>query len=326
MDQEYNLDLSPAALSSTASELVIALDKAIDSVKRFGAETGSGLEKELQAQCQKLYGILSQLQLIFLTYTKHWSPDNLEIDPPLDPMIYNWISDCTLTVLGLQTEVDRQSEGVNEDGFVEVAGPGEDEEMELKRLSAQLKEHTNSMSDFLPILRCDLDEFLNSNIGRTEFSQRFENDASFRSPKHETAVDFLRSALYSLNDEIKTSLAGLQKNDVTADARDDVKALQPELSRCITALTEVLTNHSSEWIESMLNGRMTYAEFCQIDTRKVQKYEDVFKEFNRLFSPFWERGHWVSLKDNKIKKDDLEEAGIEKVSGTVRDITEMLKA
>ncbi len=240
MDQEYNLDLSPAALSSTASELVIALDKAIDSVKRFGAETGSGLEKELQAQCQKLYGILSQLQLIFLTYTKHWSPDNLEIDPPLDPMIYNWISDCTLTVLGLQTEVDRQSEGVNEDGFVEVAGPGEDEEMELKRLSAQLKEHTNSMSDFLPILRCDLDEFLNSNIGRTEFSQRFENDASFRSPKHETAVDFLRSALYSLNDEIKTSLAGLQKNDVTADARDDVKALQPELSRCITALTEVL--------------------------------------------------------------------------------------
>jgi len=76
----------------------------------------------------------------------------------------------------------------------------------------------------------------------------------------------------------------------------------------------------------MLNGKMTYAEFCQIDTRKVQKYEDVFKEFNRLFSPFWERGHWVSLKYNKITKNDLEEAGIEKVSGTVRDITEMLKA
>jgi hypothetical protein len=263
-------------------------------------------------------------------------------------MIYNWISDCTLTVLGLKAEADRQSEGVNEDGFVEVVGPEEDEERELKKLSAQMKEHLDSMSDFLPILRCDLDEFLNSNIGRVEFGTSFDNgasfssptdqtsldylrstlynDASFRSPMNHTRLDYLRSALYSLSDEIKASLNGLQKYDVEKDVKDDVEALQQEFSRCITALAEVLSNHGSEWIESMLGGRMTYAEFCQIEVRKVNNYKDVFRQFNNLFSPLWERGHWVSLKDNKISRDDLHEAGLEKVCDAVKDILGMLNA
>ena len=42
----------------------------------------------------------------------------------------------------------------------------------------------------------------------------------------------------------------------------------------------MLTNNGSEWIESMLAGKMTFQEFSGLDRFRIREYSSIYAKFN----------------------------------------------
>jgi len=103
-------------------------------------------------------------------------------------------------------------------------------------------------------------------------------------PQHPRAnVSQLRTLLYSLSDEVKSSQRVLLSRDTRnfpEDVQQQLRLLHATQARIISNLTEFLTNNCSEWIDSMLAGRTKFSEFCQLEDEGIEEFIEEYRTRN----------------------------------------------
>lgn len=164
----------------------------------------------------------------------------------------------------------------------------------------ELREHIEHLEGFLPILKADFNDFLATNISQTQFP----HEPPQQLPHHEAGVFSstasssgnnlieLRFRLYDLSDELKTSQHLLTSYSaipsLTKQAKAELQLLKEMQALTVAALAELLSNNGSEWIESMLAGNMTFAEFQALDQDEITGFRSEIrtrnKELNKVVS------------------------------------------
>lgn len=130
----------------------------------------------------------------------------------------------------------------------------------------------------------DLNEALATNVSRTQLpheapprAPRKEGNFSAPSTHHaQNSLESLRAHLYDLSDELKSSQELLERLlDIRAlpgETKTEVSLLKKTQATTVTTLAELLSNNSSEWIESMLAGKLSFSEFSALDQEEIEEF------------------------------------------------------
>jgi len=93
----------------------------------------------------------------------------------------------------------------------------------------------------------------------------------------------LREELYRLKDAIQDCRDYLFKllPRFSDSTRPLVHTLRERQSIALNALSEMLTNHGSDWIESGLSGKLTYEEFIQLPLDRIKDFRIRTQQFTK---------------------------------------------
>jgi hypothetical protein len=76
----------------------------------------------------------------------------------------------------------------------------------------------------------------------------------------------------------------------------ELDLLQKEQTTTFTALSTMLSNHGSDWIEQSLGGGLTYVEFCKLDGQTIRGYIKPFEDFDETLRV------WRSISGYAVKR------------------------
>src|SRR6266480_5298248 len=93
----------------------------------------------------------------------------------------------------------------------------------------------------------------------------------------------LREELYRLKDAIQDCRDRLLKllPHFSDSTRPFVHTLRARQNMALNALTEMLTNHGSDWIEAGLSGKLTYEEFIQLPLDRIKDFRISIQQFTK---------------------------------------------
>ena len=131
-----------------------------------------------------------------------------------------------------------------------------------------------------------MDEFLAENVANTQFphsttaERRMHGQGNYsftRAPSSRSApLETLRRLLYDLSDEMKACRGYLDSlsssSTLTVDVTTDINALKAAMEGSVKILAELLSNNASEWIDSMLAGKLSFSEFSTLDQEEVLEF------------------------------------------------------
>jgi len=157
----------------------------------------------------------------------------------------------------------------------------------------ELGEHVEHVEGFLPILKADFNEFLGTNISQTQFP----HDPPPQPSRHDAGQLYstssagganliaLRSRLYDLSDVLKTNQHLISScssiPSLTEETKAELQLLKETQALTIAALSELLSNNGSEWIDSMLAGNMTFGEFQALDQDEITGFRSEIRTRNK---------------------------------------------
>ena len=280
MDQ---IDLDPSTLCASVASLLSAIETTSTRLSELHADDDAHPElQRLSSQCHKLYKVYTDIEEVLTIYTKVWTPDDLDVDPPLDPGMI----DCILSVSSTLHEVEDAIERVNKEVEVEACTAI------FKTANMFLTNHVNLVQEFLPIMKADLGDFLEIKPHDMTKVVAHYNDAFYTAMHQEGSPGELRHDLYMLKDQLAALMSTVRDtSSQEVNGFDSLKLtlidLIEELKAVWNVITEMLTNHGSEWIESMLGGRIAYNQFRKIDAVQVRHKTLTFKRLQQKFSCLW---------------------------------------
>ncbi|KAI9878825.1 MAG: hypothetical protein M1830_010394 [Pleopsidium flavum] len=333
----YTVDLNPTSMAASVAWLLSTLAVTVSAINDLRRHREQPLMDDFCTECETLHQFLSDLEQILVAYAKSWaSSNNPHLQIPLDPMLHTWISNCTLTLLGLQEEATRVLEMENqEDESIQSAPKKVDctdgsEELSFDRLYQEMKTQNTNLDNFLPIMKVDLDGFLKDDIAQATFTPKVADNEAFPTGyRHQSNMERIRSALYSLSDEIKDAETRLNKcsSSFSDNANDELVLLQQDQSVSVKALAEVLTNNGSEWIESMLAGKMTFGEFSRLSPSRILDYSSIYAHFNLdLRADAAERWSWRNEGGARVNARNVGKERLQEMRSTVGELNRILKA
>ncbi|KAK0610086.1 hypothetical protein B0T17DRAFT_621363 [Bombardia bombarda] len=227
--------------------------------------------------CGRLSRQVSELDPIVSGYAKLWPTSSRDL--PLDPGLHSWLSGVRVKILSLQAEAQRIGRDPNPKASHTF----------LPSIWEDLDEYERKMADFLPIMRVDYNEFHTKQMMLpTAPPLDAFNDANpaarsapidiphSHAPSHEMWM--LRRNLYHLKDVIQKAIEKL--SDITGilqrSSQTSLASLAKDLvqvyGRLFNTIGLVLSNHGSDWIDSGLNGGLTYFEFLELDPNCVADF------------------------------------------------------
>lgn len=286
------IDLDPSTLATQANSLLASLEEVTTALSHLrnhdsaappadpkppsylDSIVGSGI-----SHCHGLYTSYAELEQVLLTYSKVWDPDNplVEEDPPYGRELEHCIRNAALKAVELRGSIG-EIETTNHDASSTALQAFEVE-------IADMGKEAQRISEFLPILKADQAEYLRTTGLMEDSRSRYANTYdAFGPPSFPWGKERLRQKLYDLKDAMRVSNEALSKiiSEMGAsEQQNDLKKLEQQQCRLVEAITEALTNHDSEWIESMLAGRLTYAEFLRIDLTTVEESIGVWMRFTK---------------------------------------------
>lgn len=344
------IDLDPSTLATQANSLLVSLEEATTKLSNL---RNQGLKPTIPPRtseppadfdslvstglslCHALYKSYSELELLLRTYSQVWDPDDAAAeDPPYGPELEQCIRNAAFKTIALAQMPDASTPDVASD-FTHT----------LEVANVDLGEEAERISDFLPILKADQAEYLRTTGLKVEAAPASNAEVGHRytcpaSPA--TAAERLRKELYLLKDSIAASmhkasnLISKLADLPAAEERSELETLQKQQGKVVNAITEALTNHDSEWIESMLSGRLTYAEFLRIDVGTVKMSTRVWDDFSRYLQNqlcaagkairVKEAGETVSEIDEFQKSANPLKEGIASASDEIRSLQTLFKA
>lgn len=312
-DSSANVDINPIRLQKTLQSLRDILDDTAHSLSVLPALANTVREESLGI-CSLLSRQVAELIPIASGYAKVWVKSSREI--PLDTNLHGWISGVRVKVLGLQAEV-RSISRQNSSDLPIYHFP------DLLSIWYDLEDYEKKMTDFLPIIQVDFDEFQTRKMSIPIASSVDTGPAqpaipirrsdpidipqpstpSYPSPPPvvplgpSSHVWFLRHELYRLKDVIQQTIkrlsntSGLSKSAAVLAA--DISAMYIKL---FDTLGFALSNHGSDWIDSGLSGGLTFAEFLDLDTESIRDFAAQLEatmlamptESSQFWSPRWD--------------------------------------
>jgi hypothetical protein len=100
----------------------------------------------------------------------------------------------------------------------------------------------------------------------------------FTRPKSSNEVR--RREWYTLKDILTTCCDRLsEETQLDEDIKSKVQALIAKQNIAVATLSEMLTNHPSEWLEASLAGKMSYSEFMSIPVAHITRYRQLIYSF-----------------------------------------------
>jgi len=117
------------------------------------------------------------------------------------------------------------------------------------------------------------------------------NEASSSSSESQhlsTGIPLLRRTLYGLKDalsELHVSIQNwLTERVVTYTNITRLRSLQTSVSLTINALSTCLTNHGSDWLDSLLAGGMSFSQFRALDHERLWTVGEMLGQWTQLVS------------------------------------------
>ncbi|KAK7967042.1 uncharacterized protein PG986_001319 [Apiospora aurea] len=224
--------------------------------------------KELRGECGKVRDALKTLEPMVQGYSKHWVTHQTS-DLPLDPGLYEWMSNLRIELLGLQRLLQHHM------GEAHSASDADEAFLGIARYQSSLIESNAAISGFLPILQADYDEFhaANLHVAPANGSPVAGQYETHWGPGNDASVSRLRRELYDLKDEIDSC----QSEFSALIQRQDIPVQQEPLRHFIksyalikASLGTMLSNHASEWLDYSMAGGITYHEFCQLNPDTIR--------------------------------------------------------
>ncbi|RSL52729.1 hypothetical protein CEP53_007996 [Fusarium sp. AF-6] len=254
----------------------------------------------LQSTCKGILTQAKDLETMLGAYAKHWVAQGSNVDAdemPLSASVWDWISNLRDELLRAQGEMQHlKPKEVSTDSTDSIRPPLEAKDIPLSTNMAlascleKLEDMQNTLADFLPIFKVDFDEFrtkwMNFPLKETDKEvQTSPSRAPRRQPPH-PAVCRIRRALYDLKDHIQMIVVFLSQ---LCNSHPTKGIIDPTVTRSLVdlseAITTILTNHGSEWIESDTRsapqGLISYAQFLELDPdvlHDINGHLDNFKE------------------------------------------------
>ncbi|KAF4981533.1 hypothetical protein FZEAL_2682 [Fusarium zealandicum] len=242
--------------------------ESIDGVVHLADELGGSRVSTLsllQSTCRGLSIQTHELERILHAYAGKWlergSNMNTAVATPLHPEVFDWIHHLQTKLGHVKAELRKLKSAGDASSWTDL--PFDATEMPLRAnmtLADCLVSLENSqavLAEFLPILNAqDLD---------------IHQKPPRRQAPHPT-IRRIRQELYNLKDRIRelwVLLVDMQIPDTSISPLFNVRVLLQSLGTVIEAISTILTNHGSEWIESDLADpppkTISYTQFLKLD-------------------------------------------------------------
>ncbi|KAK8059016.1 hypothetical protein PG994_009464 [Apiospora phragmitis] len=268
MNQILDADWNPPYLLKVTTSLGKLIGEIMSAISFHGNFSPLEGTKELRSECGRVRDALKTLEPIVEGYSKHWDTHQTS-DLPLDPGLYEWMSNLRIELLGLQRLLQRHI------GEAHSASSADDASWGISKYKSSLVESNAAISGFIPILQADYDEFhaANLHMAPTNGSPAAGQYETHWGPGNDASVSRLRRELYDLKDEIDSSqseFSALVQRQAAAVDLETLQSLARSYALIKAGLGTMLSNHASEWLDYSMAGGITYHEFCQLNPDTIR--------------------------------------------------------
>ncbi|KAK8031108.1 hypothetical protein PG990_000842 [Apiospora arundinis] len=262
INQILDADWNPPYLLKVTTSLGKLISEIMSAISFHGNFAPLEGTKELRGECSQIRDALKTLEPMVEGYAKHWDA-NQTSDLPLDPGLYEWMSNLRIELLGLQRLLQRHM------GEVHSASDADNASLDINKYQASLVDSNAAISGFLPILQADYDEFHDANLHMAPANGspargQYETNSG---PGNDASISRLRRELYDLKDIIDSCQSQfyplIQRQAVTLNP-EALQRLTKSYALIKASLGTMLSNHASEWLDYSMAGGITYNEFCQL--------------------------------------------------------------
>ncbi|KAF4454835.1 hypothetical protein F53441_2705 [Fusarium austroafricanum] len=253
-----------------------AITQSLDSVAELAFSLGGyriSTMHLIRSTCENVSAQTKELDKMLEGYAKHWvsKGSNMAVidDVPLDPELWDMMSELKELLLNTHTELSTLIPARDATDFLFAKDIPLHTNLALARYLESLEDTNELFTEFLPIFKADFDEFRTQHMAFQAATSNQDYREPHRQPPH-PKVRRIRQELYDLKDRfvlINVFLSRLK------DSHPSPKVTDPEvfksLKRVVEAISTVLTNNPSEWIDSdsapSTPGAMSYPQFITLD-------------------------------------------------------------
>ncbi|KAK8034714.1 hypothetical protein PG993_009709 [Apiospora rasikravindrae] len=268
INQILDADWNPPYLLKVTTSLGKLIGEIMGAISFHGNFAPLKGTKKLRVECGKVREALKTLEPMVEGYSKHWDTHQTS-GLPLDPGLYEWMSNLRIELLGLQRLLQRHM------GEAHSASDADEASLGIAKYQSSLIESNAAISGFLPILQADYDEFhaANLHVAPTNGSPAAGQYETHWGPGNDASVSRLRRELYDLKDEIETCRsefsALIQRQDLPVKP-EPLQHFVNSYALIKASLDTMLSNHASEWLDYSMTGGLTYHEFCQLNPDTIR--------------------------------------------------------
>ncbi|KAH7156080.1 hypothetical protein EDB81DRAFT_647028 [Dactylonectria macrodidyma] len=263
----------------------ISLDATIEKATQLGASRVSTLSF-LKSACEDLAKHIGDLKPILAVYAERWQAKGSGMaagEMPVNASLLEWITTLRTQLHNAQTEMNRIRNPPRHDPRLEAE---DSRHLSAKQIplylnvalagcTEALEDTLTTIEEFMPIFKADFDESQTrwmsmppketENLNPTPSLKRSRPD--FPHPD----ITRIRRELYSLKDQVRRGHVFLTTiyETIPRPPLPEAPAVLETMDSIIEAISTILTNHASEWIESGYSTSrkivIPYHEFVALD-------------------------------------------------------------
>ncbi|KAF4943881.1 hypothetical protein FGADI_13097 [Fusarium gaditjirri] len=276
---------NPSDYHKACQDTNASLDAAAKLAKDIGGNLISTMSL-IRSTCEQLCTQTADLGKMLEVYAQHWvaKGSNMSlIDIPLNPDTWEAMSELKEVVLKTHNTLSRLVPPADFGRPLTAADIPLHANLELARCLEALEDIRDLFTEFLPILKADFDEFRTRHMG---FPPAAPPDRPHKKPYQppNPKVRQIRDELYTMKDHfvmINVFLSRLKDSHPSPNLTDPL--IFKSLKRITTAISRVLTNNPSDWIESDMvsssSKTMSYAQFLTLDPDVLSDISSHLQDF-----------------------------------------------
>lgn len=276
---------SPRDYHEACQHVTGSLQGLAELAKKIGGNEISTISF-IHLTCKQLCTQTEDLGKMLQVYAQHWLSKGSSmalIDIPLNPDTWDALSDLKQFVVEIQDNLSRVAPPADLGRRLTAADIPLQANQILAHGLGALEKTRDLFTEFLPILKADFDEFRTKHMG---FPPAVAPDRPDKKPSQRPnpKVRQIRDELYAMKDHfvmINVFFSRLKNFSTWPNVADPL--VFKSLKRIITAITKVLTNNPTDWIESDMGSSstktMSYAQFMTLDPDVLSHISSHLQDF-----------------------------------------------
>ncbi|KAF5627405.1 hypothetical protein F52700_8330 [Fusarium sp. NRRL 52700] len=265
-------DPDPSDYHKACQDATVSLDAVAKLAKGIGRHEISTMSL-IRSTCKQLCAQTAELGKMLEVYAQHWAAKGSNmalIDIPLNPDTWEALSELKEVVSKTQDTLSSLVPSADFGRRLTAEDIPLHANLELARGLEALEDIRDLFTEFLPILKVDFDEFRTKHMGfpPAELPDRPHKEPY--QPPPNPKLRQIRDELYAIKDHfvmISAFLSRIKSSSALPNVADPL--VFKALKRIITAISKVLTNNPTDWIESDMESSstktMSYAQFMTLD-------------------------------------------------------------